>query len=177
MTEHKYRMFFRFAIVFSRVNKIPLHLLAKNSHPVSLNNSWLSGFLEGNGGFWAAQKKTKAPTKLSTGLYVKFSVTQKNEFGLLNQIKTVFEISGNIYQLNNGQTPVLYNRLETSQLESLNKIRIYLQTYPFLGQKNILLKQWIRLIGYKEKDYPMTKKSSQKLTRLIASTKQASLIS
>ena len=177
MTNHKYHMFFRFAFAFSRLNKIPMHLLEKNSHPISLSTYWLSGFLEGDGGFWAAQKKTKARTKLSSGLYVKFYVTQKNEFGLLNQIKNVFEISGNIYQLNNGQTPVLYNRLETCQLKSLQKIRIYLQTYPFLGQKNLLVKRWIRLIGYKEKDYPMTKKSSQKLTRLIASTKQASLIS
>lgn len=177
MTNHKYHMFFRFALAFSRLNKIPMHLLKKNPHPVCLSTYWLSGFLEGNGGFWAVQEKTKVRTKLSSGLYVKFYVAQKNEFELLNQIKTVFEISSNVYKLNNGNTSVIYNCLETCELKSLQKIRIYLQTYPFLGQKNCLVKRWIRLIGYKEKDYPFTKKSSQKLTRLVISTKQASLIS
>ena len=176
MTGHKYHMFFRFVIAFSHLHKIPIGLFEKNQCPVSLKTYWLSGFLEGNGGFWAAQKKIKAPTKLSSGLHVKFYLTQKNEFDLLNQIKSIFEISGTVYQLNNGDTSAFYNRLETCQLKSLQTIRVYLQTYPFLGQKNILVKRWIRLIGYKEKDYPLTKKSSQKLTRLVASTQQASLI-
>jgi LAGLIDADG endonuclease len=133
---------------------------------------WLSGFLEGDGGFWAKQFKKPNKKKLNTGLKIKFYITQKNEIFLLSTIKTLFKIPSGIYQIRNGYTSFQYNRLETSHVKSLILIKNYLQKHPFLGQKKILIKRWIRLIDYKLNDYPLTSISSKKLTRLVLSTKQ-----
>ena len=65
---------------------------------------WLSGFLEGDGGFWATQLEKPNKKKLSTGLKIKFYITQKNEIFLLSTIKTFFKIPGGIYQIHNGYT-------------------------------------------------------------------------
>jgi hypothetical protein len=172
VTDHKFQSFKTFVNQFYKCyNEKPIQILEKNQKNISLDTYWLSGFLEGDAGFWAAQKKNSKQIKLSTGLLIKFYVTQKNELVLLNQIRNVFEISTKIYQLNNGDSTMLYNRLETSNLNSLKIIRNYLEIHPFLGQRNVLVKRWIRLLEYKEKDYPLTEKSSQKLRRLVLSTK------
>ena len=138
-----------------------------------LNNAWLSGFLEGDGGFFAMQRKLLNKKKLNSGLIIKFYVTQKQEILLLQQIKNLFEISTKLSQIHNGNQLQKYNRLETSNVTSLKLIKNYLQRYPFLGQKQIVIKRWIRLIDYKIKDYPMTPKSTKKLKQLIFSTKQS----
>lgn len=172
VTDQKSQNFEFFVYQFHKSQKEkPIQILEKNQKGVSLHTYWLSGFLEGNGGFWATQKKNQKQTKLSTGLLIKFYVMQKNELSLLTRIQNVFKISTKVYQLNNGANTVMYNRLETTHRNSLNIIRTYLEMHPFLGQKNILIKRWIRLLDYKEKNYPLTEKSSQKLRRLVLSTK------
>ena len=144
----------------------------KNTRPVSLNNAWLSGFLEGDGGFWATLLEPKNKrTQLKTGLTVKFYLTQKKETRLLQQIKTLFEIPSKLNTLTNGHTLIKYNRLETTNLQALKKIQAYLKTFKFYGQRNILIKRWCRLIDYKIKTYPYTEKSLKKLKTLILGTK------
>lgn len=172
VTDHKSQNFELFVHQFYKSQKEkPIEILEKNQKGVSLQTYWLSGFLEGVGGFWATQKRNLKQTKLSTGLFIKFYMTQKNELVLLKRIQNVFQISTEVYQLNNGSNTIMYNRLETTHQNSLNIIRTYLEIHPFLGQRNILVKRWIRLLDYKEKNYPLTEKSSQKLRRLVLSTK------
>lgn len=178
VTEHKYQTFCLFLNQFYHCsNQKPIFLLEKNNKVVSLTNYWLSGFLEGNGDFGATQKWNQNQSKLSSGLQIKFSIAQKQEHFLLNQIKNLFKISTQMYSIYNEHNDILYNCLETTHIDSLKIIRMYLERYPFLGQRTVLIKRWIRLIGYKEKDYPLTEKSSRKLTRLVLATKQKSLLS
>ena len=170
ITNHKNIQFYDFLKIFNQIYTESITIL-KSKVILSLNSYWLSGFLEGDGGFWVTQLENLNKKKLNTGLKIKFYITQKNEFVLLNQIKILFDIQTNIYKIHNGNKLQKYNRLETCDLESLKLIKSYLQKYPFLGQRQILVKRWIRLIDYKINDYPLTPKSSKKLTRLIFSTK------
>lgn len=172
ITEHKNEQFSKFLNKFNEnYNESIMELNSKRL--ISLNNAWLSGFLEGDGGFFAMQRKLLNKKKLNSGLIIKFYVTQKQEILLLQQIKNLFEISTKLSQIHNGNQLQKYNRLETSNVTSLKLIKNYLQRYPFLGQKQIVIKRWIRLIDYKIKDYPMTPKSTKKLKQLIFSTKQS----
>ena len=171
ITNYKNIKFYNFLKQFNLIYNESIIIL-KPKVILSLNSYWLSGFLEGDGDFVAMQRKIVNRKKLNTGLIIKFYVTQKkNEITLLNQIKILFNITTNIYTVHNGNKLQKYDRLETCNLESLKYIKIYLQNYPFLGQRHILIKRWIRLIDYKINDYPFTSKSNKKLLRLILSTK------
>lgn len=174
ITAHKASMLYNFIEHFNRVYNTFIIILKCNIQP-SLKSYWLSGFLEGDGGFWATQPENLNlnKKKLNTGLVIKFYITQKNELILLNKIKNLFKIPNKIYKTHNGNTLQKYNRLETCNLESLKSIKTYLQSYPFLGKRQILIKRWIRLIDYKLNDYPFTSKSNKKLKRLVLSTKKS----
>ncbi len=149
-------------------------VIIQRSLTVSLQTAWLSGFLEGDGGFWASSKNVVYKSKngtLSYSVRMKFYVTQKDELELLNTIKTLFQISNRIYYISNGHTSDKYNRLESSSLTCHKQVISYLNKYPFLGQRNILIQRWSRLVGYRTEKYPITEKSVIKLKRLIQSTK------
>jgi LAGLIDADG endonuclease len=151
------------------------HYAVINTKPtVSFNTAWLCGFLEGDGGFWVSSNSVIYKTKhnsLSYSIRMTFSITQTDEYQLLNQIKILFKIPTKIYQITNSHSSEQYNRLETDLLICHQQIMDYLQTYPFLGQRNILVQRWSRLIGYRTKNYPITEKSIKKLKQLIKSTK------
>lgn len=150
------------------------YCLLPHTRKVSLQTAWLSGFLEGDGGFWASPHNVISTLKdgsLSYRIRMKFYITQKDELQLLIEIKNLFNISNSISQITNGHTTVKYNRFETGLLESHQQVKCYLKSFPFLGQRNILIKRWGRLIDYRVKKYPITEKSIIKLKRLISATK------
>ena len=171
---YKHTMLCRFIENFKSVHNKAISLKPRLAlTPLKMqDNYWLSGFLEGDGGFYAKQPLNPNKKTLSTGLVIKFYVTQKDELVLLNHIRTFFQMPCSLGTLTNGQTNVKYNRVETCNLKSLILVKKYLQTYPFLGQRGILIKRWIRLIDYKLNDYPLTVTSSKKLTRLVLGTKR-----
>jgi hypothetical protein len=171
VTEHKNKVFDLFLFHFNQIYQTNFKV-SKRQVQINLETGWLSGFLEGDGGFWATLNNLKGERNyLSQGLVVKFYLTQKNEHALLNHIKDLFKIRNKLYSLTNSHSLVKYNRLETSCLESLLIIKNYLETYGFLGQRQIQVKRWGRLINYKVFHYPMTLKSIKKLKRLIKETK------
>ena len=141
---------------------------------VSLQTAWLSGFLEGDGGFWASPRNVVYELRdgsLSYSVRMKFYVTQKDALELLQQIKHLFQIPNHIYHHRNSDLIIQYSRLESNLLACHQRVILYLNKYPFLGQRNILIQRWGRLIGYRIEKYPITEKSIKKLTRLIQSTK------
>ena len=141
---------------------------------ICFKNAWLSGFFEGDAGFWANPKEIVRVNKDNSQSYnikMKFYITQKDEEELLNQIKHLFQIPSNIYQITNGHSNEKYNRLETSLLKSHLLLIEYLTKYPFLGKRQILFNRWKRVLGYRINNYPITKKSIIKLQRLILNTK------
>lgn len=162
MTQHKYTCFSTFIQNYNQIYNQNVMLLKKNNFDL-FQNAWLSGFLEGDGGFFSSITYKR--------FCIKFYLTQKNELTLLNEIKEILHSSNKLGVLKNGQTNVQYNRFETSNLKSLLLLQTYLKKYPFLGQRQILIKRWCRLIDYKIKKYPMTPKAIEKLKRLVNSTK------
>jgi hypothetical protein len=83
---------------------------------VSLQTAWLSGFLEGDGGFWASSQHVTYKLKDSTLSYsvrMKFYITQKGELELLN---TEYNFKFPAYLSQDGHTSYKYNRLESSSL-------------------------------------------------------------
>ena len=146
----------------------------KNKPEICFKNAWLSGFFEGDAGFWVKSKdivRVNKDNSQSYNIKMKFYITQKDEKELLNQIKYLFQIPSNIYQITNGSLTEKYNRLETSLLKSHLILIQYLTKYPFLGKRQILFNRWKRVLGYRTKKYPITKKSIIKLQRLILNTK------
>lgn len=149
-------------------------LFATTKPEICLKNAWLSGYFEGYAGFWVQSKdivRVNKDNSQSYNIRMKFYITQKNEKELLNQIKQLFQIPSNIYQITNGHSNEKYNRLETSLLKSHLFLIEYLTKYPFLGKRLILFNRWKRVLGYRTKEYPITKKSIIKLQRLILNTK------
>ncbi len=148
---------------------------------ICLNNAWLSGFFEGDAGFWVESKdiiRVNNDNSKSYNIKMKFYITQRDEKELLNQIKHLFQIPSDIYQItipSSGSVRSFtekYNRLETSLLKSHLVLIQYLTKYPFLGKRQILFNRWQRVLGYRTKEYPITKKSIIKLQRLILNTKE-----
>jgi len=167
---------------------------ARKKPEICLKNAWLSGFFEGNAGFWVQSKDIVRVNKDNFQSYsigfpkgnnqavkiedfkipfieMKFYITQKDEKELLNKIKHLFQIPSNIYQITNESVTETYNRLETSLLKSHLLLIQYLTRYPFLGKRQILFNRWKRVLGYRTNKYPITKKSIIKLQRLILNTK------
>ena len=152
---------------------IPCKVL-KTQPTIGLSNAWLSGFFEGDSGFWIKPTniiRRNNDNSQSYNIKMKFYITQKNEESLLNQIKQLFQISSDIYQIKNGHSEEQYNRLETSLLKSHLLLIKYLTKYSFLGKRSILFQRWKRVLGYRINKYPITEKSIRKLQRLILSTK------
>ena len=150
-------------------------ILFSNTKPeICFENAWLSGFFEGDAGFWVKSKdivRVNKDNSQSYSIKMKFYVTQRDEKELLNQIKHLFQIPSDIYQITNGSSTEKYNRLETSLLKSHLLLIQYLTKYPFLGKRQIIFNRWERVLGYRIKNYPITKKSIIKLQRLILNTK------
>ena len=149
-------------------------IFSEKKPSISLKTAWLSGFFEGNAGFWIQPKdfiKVNIDNSRSYNIKMIFYLTQKDEKELLSQIKQIFNIPSDIYQIINKCTTEKYNRLETSQLKSHLLIIEYLEKYPFLGKRHIQFQRWKRVLGYRIKNYPITDKSIMKLYRLILSTK------
>ena len=144
----------------------------KSEVKISFENAWLSGFFEGDAGFYV--KKTMiVRTRKKDGvqkfnLKMRFYLTQKDENDLFEEIRTLFHIPTNIYQITNGHSKEQYNRLETHVLDCHILLRDYLQKYSFLGKRKITLTRWNRLLNYRIFDYPVTEKSITKVKRCIS---------
>ena len=174
VSNHKKKMIEKFVINYNKIYDTQFIVIFNNNIVPSFKTAWLSGFLEGDGDFYVISNNIIKVNKDGSKTYnfnLKFYITQKNELFLLNNIKKLFEITTNIYQINNGKMPYKYNRLETSKLKCHLLVIEYLEKYPFLGKRKITFSRWKRLLGYKINKYPITDKSILKLKRLIYSTK------
>lgn len=170
ITVKKQKQFLCWIALFNKRYKKEF-LCSKTKPLICFKNAWLSGFFEGNAGFWVKSKDLVIFNKEISNHYtvtLSFYITQRDEKQLLNQIKHLFQISSDIYQI---ASTSKYNRLKTSLLESHLLLIQYLTKYPFLGKRQILFNRWKRVLGYRINNYPITKKSINKLQRLIYNTK------
>ena len=174
ITVKKQKQFQIWVAEFNKTHNLDI-LFSRKKPEICLKNAWLSGFFEGDIGFWVQSKDIVRINKDNSQSYkieMKFYITQKDEKELLNKIKHLFQIPSNIYQITNGSSTEKYNRLETSLLKSHLLLIQYLTKYPFLGKRQIIFNRWKRVLGYRIKEYPITKKSIIKLQRLMLNTKE-----
>ena len=140
------------------------------SEAIDLENGWLAGFLQADGGFHAYVHPS------ITNIILKVYITQWAEEAALEKI--ALEIAGGkkgLSLLSNSRSERLYNRLEFASESSLQKIMSYLSRYKLSGEKGVNFLRWKRVYGMREKirskEIPMSEKSIRKLKRLIDSTK------
>lgn len=174
ITDRKNQKFLKWVENFNKVKKTN-YIIQPKSCRVSFETAWLSGFLEGEGGFWVSSQNflyIKKDQSQTFKLKMKFFITQKNELGVLKQIQTLLPSNnGKITTFRKSNSTNVYDRLETSRLDNHLSISNYLKKHPFLGRRSITLARWQRLLNYRLYDYPVTPKSIQKIQRLIDSTK------
>lgn len=151
----------------SKNENIPL---LPNIAKISLENAWLSGFFEGDAGFWVKEnviRVNKTNRAKRYDIKAKFYLTQKEEKSLLNQISKLLKIPTKIHIITNGRTKETYNRVETSRLDCHLILIQYLTRYPFKGKRHIDFCIWERICAYRTKEYPITEKSIVKVQRLV----------
>lgn len=136
---------------------------------ISLNNAWLSGFIEAEGGFHGRIRK-KNNTKLKVQFCKKFYLTQKNENFLLQKIGLLLESKTKIYSFI--QNEKNYSRIDITSFKSQNILLNYLLRYPLLGRKNITLSIWSKMHGYQNRKEHLTKFGITKLNNLCFTLKK-----
>lgn len=169
ITEKRQARFKSWLVNFNKGKNKAIPLLP-NTANISLENAWLSGFFEGDAGFWVRKKVTRVNIKDGANKYdikAKFYLTQKEEKSLLLEISKLLKIPTKIHTLTNGRTEVRYNRIETARLECHLIIIQYLTRYRFKGKRYINFCIWERICAYRTKNYPITEKSILKLERLV----------
>nr|YP_010731984.1 putative LAGLIDADG homing endonuclease [Kalinella pachyderma]WDY12898.1 putative LAGLIDADG homing endonuclease [Kalinella pachyderma] len=146
---------------------------------ISLRDAWLSGFLEGDAGFFIKPhdiiRFTKKKNEPKYDLKMKFYLTQKNELTLLTRIKELFQIPTKTHVVTNGYTKEKYNRIETFRLNCHLLVVNYLTRYPFRGKRSVPFSNWKSVLQYRTSNYPITDEAIAKLKLLIEKTKSGLL--
>jgi hypothetical protein len=130
---------------------------------ITLNDGWLSGFIDAEGGFYARVRKN-SQNEVGFQFLKKFYITQKNEEALLKQIGIMLESKTKIFNFLQNQK--LYYRIEISAFESHTILLNYLVSYPCLGCKNINVCIWRKMHGRQDRKEHLTELGINKLRKL-----------
>jgi len=124
---------------------------------ICLNNSWLSGFIDAEGCFYARVRKLKT-MKLGYKVEQKFIINQKGELDLFYCLKKLFSSNSNIQQIicKQKQTDNIYYKIELSSFLSNTILLNYLNNFPCKGNKNLNIVIYKRLYGYIERKEHLT---------------------
>lgn len=138
---------------------------------IRLDNAWLSGFWQADGGFYVYGRWN--PIHIILRMYI----TQRAEGAALNQIAiTISGKNKNMSTLCNGTTETRYNRLYFTSQACLLEFFSYFEKFALVGEKRRTFLRCKRIWEIREKikndDFPITEKSIKKLKRLIAATKK-----
>lgn len=136
---------------------------------ISLDNAWLSGFIEAEGGFHARIRKDKK-RKLKIQFCKKFYLTQKNENILLQKIGLLLESKTNTYCFIQKETN--YFRIDITSFKSQTILLNYLLRYPLLGRKNIIVSIWKKMHEYQNRKEHLTEFGITKLNNLCFKLKK-----
>ena len=145
----------------------------------TLNDAWLAGFVQADGGFWTNISNGFKKGRLASGeiryaFVVKFYITQDGEAKVLGIIRDLLEATNKIGTVTNGKTSKKYLRFETTAFKPREIITSYLSKFPLYGTKNIEYKRWLRTNEYFNEKYQLTSKSVEKLLRLLESIEEPS---
>lgn len=137
---------------------------------IRLDNGWLAGFIEAEGGFYGRVRKNR---RMKSGFQFqkKFYLTQKDESEILQRILILFESKAKIYTFTqNGQT---YDRCEICSFYSHNLLLKYLVNFPTFGLKNVSICIWRKMHGRQDRAEHLTTTGLQKLNHLCLLLKKS----
>nr|YP_009184708.1 putative LAGLIDADG homing endonuclease [Oogamochlamys gigantea]ALO62829.1 putative LAGLIDADG homing endonuclease [Oogamochlamys gigantea] len=139
---------------------------------VSLQNAWLSGFTEADGGFstnsqnnFKASKDQKGNTRFR--FTTKYYITQDGELCLLTEIQQLTGATNKISQITNGHTKKLYNRLEITSIEATDVLIDYFNRFPLKGTRHIACLRWARVHFYKKRHVVLNAGAAKTLAGLL----------
>jgi hypothetical protein len=118
---------------------------------ISLNNSWLAGFFDAEGGFYAqigrcGLRKPQndpllVPFESKMRLRLKAYLDQKSEKEVLEQISKLFERP----ELTVRNQQLKYYRIELSSKKSISRIVDYFSKHKLRSKKHIVYAMWKKL--------------------------------
>ena len=176
----KWTTFLSFPVNFSIPSSYSLRLLANTfggTGAINLDNAWLAGFWQADGGFYAVMN----PTRIN--VILRAYITQLGEIPALDEI--ALQLSGGkkaFSFITNNRSETFYNRVDFASQHCLEKILSYLEEYKLYGEKRLNFLRWKRVYEMREKlkslktdsnqiSDLLSEKSIKKLKRLIAATK------
>ena len=132
---------------------------------ITLENGWLAGFIEAEGGFYGRVRKNSR-MKMGFQFQKKFYLTQKSEKIILQRIILLLESNAKVYTFTqNGQS---YNRCEICSFHSHNLLLNYLVNFPTFGMKNISICIWRKMHGRQDRAEHLTTIGLAKLNHLCS---------
>jgi hypothetical protein len=117
-------------------------LLPRLSHTeLSCENGWLSGFFDAEGGFTANITQPSEEPKRYFRLRLKAYVDQKDEFEILNQIASLFQVK-NVTTRNVKKKTY---RVDCVSKKSLELVLQYFSRYPLRSKKHLVYAMWKKI--------------------------------
>jgi hypothetical protein len=130
---------------------------------VRLDNGWLAGFIEAEGGFYGRVRK-KSQMKLGYQFQKKFYLTQKGEQDVLHQILFLLKSNTKIYTFE--QNNKTYSRIDISSFDSHELLLNYLSRFPIFGIKNVSICIWRKMHGRQDRNEHLTAIGLKKIRNL-----------
>ena len=178
----------QFEKIISEVNRIPrvsekhgdfwsLNIKIKPWRAkISLDNAWLSGFTDADGGFTTnIQNNFRDGRKNSTEFYHRFCtcfyITQDRGRGapsFLHKLQQLLGETSKIFKVRPSRTRKKpYSRLSVTSTQGTEKLINYFTRFPLKGERRISFLRWTRIYGYKKRGIPLTEASAARFARLI----------
>lgn len=163
-------------------SKIPLKELTfiSSNKSISLQNAWLSGFIDAEGCFYAHLKEMNSlkSGKPTVKLSQKMTLTQimktpnQSERIIFDKLLNLFQIKGTIYIFQNQVNNNFYGRIEIRTIQDQKRLIQYLQNYKLKSQKYIAYRRWWRVWLRRTEKIHLTEKGLKRLRRLIHNINQ-----
>ena len=143
--------------------------IQKKPITITLETGWFSGFIEAEGCFYARVRKQN---RMKTGFQFqkKFSLTQKGEKQVLQQILILLESNAQVYTFI--QNDKSYNRIDICSFKSHILLLNYLANFSIFGGKNVSVCIWRKLHGRQERSEHLTNTGLKKIRRLCSLLKK-----
>lgn len=148
--------------------QVPVNLEGLAQQPLSLENPWLSGFFQADGGFYAQYRKD---TRYQKGyrIALRAYIDQKEEIEFLQEFS---KILGGHVQLRSAEKSHYRSTIGTG----FQPLVEYFTRFPLRGKKKIAQSRWVSLVNYME-NYELPEPDTKSFYRLIRRVKHVNACS
>ena len=142
---------------------------------INLNNSWLAGFFQADGGFYISDSYAE-PFKVTLRLRV--YITQLEEVDALKRIGFLFtkDPDRKFEKLTNGRTKTKYNRISWATEDGLKQTISYFKRFSLKSGPQLTYLRFCRIFNLRTKikagEIILSAKSIKKLKRIVLATKK-----